>query len=211
VGVSFRIYNQPKWSVLGVLDGEEIDKQMEHWEIVLLFEEPPTEAAVIVRTISSEPALPPEAAKLHVGMPYSAFNRLRAKLAAAIGIDLEMMWGFQPSPLRIAEIRGIPTKPLSRLGTYEEFEREQNEWWSQNARGWDTVDNGMAPFLHHSDCDGELTAEQCRAVAPVLAEAIEKMPHDPLEDDRTSDKTRAKALLEMVQACAKYDRDLLFR
>lgn len=37
---------------------------------------------------------------------------------------------------------------------------------------WDTVADPIKPLLDHSDCDGELTPDECRAVAPRLRELV---------------------------------------
>ena len=37
---------------------------------------------------------------------------------------------------------------------------------------WDEVDDPIKALLHHSDCDGELTAEECALVYPRLEELV---------------------------------------
>jgi hypothetical protein len=71
-----------------------------------------------------------------------AFGRFRDALAAHEGIDLGQMEGFRS----LGDER--PRIP------------------------WDSVSTPLEPFLNHSDCDGELTPEQCRRVAPRLREVV---------------------------------------
>lgn len=74
--------------------------------------------------------------------PYVAFSRFREALATHEGIDLSHMEGFR----RHGDDR--PRVP------------------------WTSVTTPLVPFLNHSDCDGELTPEECRQVAPRLREVI---------------------------------------
>ncbi len=41
---------------------------------------------------------------------------------------------------------------------------------------WDSVKDDIVPFLNHSDCDGELTPEECKRVAPRLRELVRDWP-----------------------------------
>lgn len=82
--------------------------------------------------------------------PYGGFMRFRNALAAYEGIHLTDMEGFH----RYRE----PDHPM---------------------RSWDTVTTPLKPLLDHSDCDGELTPEECRQVAPRLREVIDAIwPQD---------------------------------
>lgn len=74
---------------------------------------------------------------------YSGFGRFREAIAKHEGIDLTQMQGFQ------------------RYGD----ERPRIDW--------DTITTPLKPLLDHSDCDGELTPEECAQVAPRLREVIE--------------------------------------
>lgn len=38
---------------------------------------------------------------------------------------------------------------------------------------WDGITSELRAFLNHSDCDGELSPEECRTIAPALRKAIE--------------------------------------
>lgn len=76
---------------------------------------------------------------------YSGFMRFRSRLAQAEGFDLEQMDGFQ----RAWE----PARPM---------------------RSWDEITTPLKPLLEHSDCDGELTPEECAQVEPRLREVRRK-------------------------------------
>src|SRR3546814_12914881 len=73
---------------------------------------------------------------------YSGFTRFRRALAKHEGIDLDAMEGFQ---------RHGDDRPRV---------------------SWNTVTTPLKPLLDHSDCDGELTPEECRQVAPRLREVV---------------------------------------
>ncbi|EGO63586.1 hypothetical protein [Acetonema longum] len=62
----------------------------------------------------------------------------------------------------------------------------------------------IIPLLDHSDCDGELTLEECRQVAPRLRELISKWP----DDDR--DKQEALNLADGMERAAQNDESLQF-
>lgn len=208
MGIDLSIENEPRIVVRGHIKdwrGErDLDGPMENWELSSLLEDPPEYAKLEVTREPLQPPLPDDLPVKHVGMPYSAFNRVRGKLAATLGLDLEMMWGFQPTATRIADLRAGGKVKTGGVADWDAFEREQIEWWETNARQWDTVDSGLVPLLHHSDCEGDLSPGDCRAVAPALAEAVKAMAPD-------GDRDAAVRLQALVEACGKYERRLLFR
>lgn len=73
---------------------------------------------------------------------YTGFSRFRDALAAHEGIDLDRMDGFR---------RHGDDRP--RIS-------------------WTTISSPLVPLLNHSDCDGELTPQECRQVAPRLREVV---------------------------------------
>lgn len=73
---------------------------------------------------------------------YGGFNRFRTVLARHEGIDLDRMEGFRR--------RGDERPRLA----------------------WDATTTPLRPLLDHSDCDGELTPEECSQVAPRLREVV---------------------------------------
>lgn len=60
---------------------------------------------------------------------------------------------------------------------------------------WDRVTDHLKDLLYHSDCDGELTPEQCEAIAKRLRELI---PNMQFMDDFTQ-----KEMIELTEQFAK--------
>lgn len=76
---------------------------------------------------------------------YSGFMRFREALAQHEGIDLDRMEGFR------------------RYGD------------DRPRVSWATVDSPLKALLDHSDCDGEMSPEDCRQVAPYLRKVIHEV------------------------------------
>lgn len=106
---------------------------------------------------------------------YSGFNRFREQIAAREGIDLAQMEGFR-------------------------------SWRDERPRiSWDTVTTPLKPLLNHSDCDGELTPEECRAVAPRLREVVKAIwPED------CYDRAHGLLLADGLDAAAAADEQFEF-
>lgn len=62
----------------------------------------------------------------------------------------------------------------------------------------------IIPLLNHSDCDGELTPEECKQVAPRLRELVSGW-----EDDY--DKSKALDLADGMELAANQGKPLEFR
>jgi hypothetical protein len=101
------------------------------------------------------------------GWSCGGFNDFRCRLASEIGINLHDMQGFG------SRGRGTGSQP------------------------WDTIDDPIVPLLDHSDCDGELSAEECREVAPRLRELIGSWPQGDF--DRQCAETLADAMDEVAR------------
>lgn len=56
----------------------------------------------------------------------------------------------------------------------------------------------LLPLLNHSDCDGELTPEECKSIAPRLREIVNRWTDDPI--DRTRGLQLADAMDEAAAA-----------
>ncbi len=52
---------------------------------------------------------------------------------------------------------------------------------------WSIVEHPIVPLLFHSDCDGELTVEECKQVAEGLTQIIKKLP-DPVYPNDVHEK-----------------------
>lgn len=110
---------------------------------------------------------------------YGGFAEFRIRLAQEIGLDLHAMEGFTDSHRNTNRNR----KPLS----------------------WTKVKDAIVPLLNHSDCDGELTVEECLTVAPRLRELVNDWP----EDDW--DRKRAFELADAMEEAAKANESLEFQ
>jgi len=53
-----------------------------------------------------------------------------------------------------------------------ELDRMHGFTRDDDAISWDTVHTALKPFLNHSDCDGEMTPEECAQVAPRLRDLV---------------------------------------
>jgi len=73
---------------------------------------------------------------------------------------------------------------------------------------WETVDDDIVPFLHHSDCDGQLTVSQLKKVAPRLEELANKW--DDHYTDYSDHKSRALELAAFMRKRIKRKLPLIF-
>lgn len=113
---------------------------------------------------------------------YSGFNEFRRRLAAVIGIDLWAMSGFNLE--WDCHVRGQIGAP--------------------KAISWDGFTDPIIPLLNHSDCEGELSHEDCKAIAPRLREIIKHWPtHD-------YDTQMALQLAEGMESAVKLGQALEF-
>ena len=122
---------------------------------------------------------------------YSGFHRFRRLIAAEDGIDLDAMAGF-------TDLMPFP------------------EEGRQPGRPWIEVTTTLAPLLNHSDCDGELTPDECTAILPRLKEIRVKWAADVLllgdfEDRGKWDVQKLDALIDVVTYCAATGRNVDFR
>lgn len=72
-------------------------------------------------------------------------------------------------------------------------------------QSWDSVNDPIKDLLDHSDCDGDLSPEQCKIIAPRLREMVMAWPDDDY------DKQSALALADGMDAAAEADEPLVFR
>ncbi|MCU5173755.1 hypothetical protein [Bacillus paranthracis] len=66
---------------------------------------------------------------------------------------------------------------------------------------WDTIVDDIKDLLNHSDCEGDLTPEQCKTIYPRLIELVKEW------DDEDRDKQNAIILAEDMKWC--YERRLI--
>lgn len=69
---------------------------------------------------------------------------------------------------------------------------------------WEEIKDAILPLLNHSDCDGELSPEECKTIAPRLLEIIAPWPNDDY------DKIQATELAEGMQWAASKNENLEF-
>jgi hypothetical protein len=110
---------------------------------------------------------------------YGGFQRFRRELAKVEGFDLESMQGFGTG-----DIHGADPRPLG-------------------GRSWDEVATDLKPLLNHSDCDGELTPEECAQVYSRLREILADWDDD-------FDRQAGLHLAECMLACAAQGTSLEF-
>lgn len=119
---------------------------------------------------------------------YSGFHRFRKLLASEEGFALETMAGFTDI---MADDGGT-------------------------GRAWDTVTTTLAPLLNHSDCDGELTPDECAGILPRLKEIRLTWDQQATDDWDADggvgrwDVQKLDALIEVVTYCAATYRNVYF-
>ena len=138
------------------------------------------------------------------GFSYSGFMHFRRCLARDEGFDLDLMPGFQLSDEE-AYIRAQERDPLHHppIGlASEEAVKAAGERYRDAMLTWEEVNTPLAPLLHHSDCDGSMTPEECAQVEPRLREIIEQW-----EDN---DREPGLSLCSLMRYCADDDWHLVF-
>jgi hypothetical protein len=71
---------------------------------------------------------------------------------------------------------------------------------STPAKSWDDIeakDDPIVPLLNHSDCDGVLSPEECRSIAPRLRELVRNWPAEDY------DRYQAEMLAEGMDSAAE--------
>jgi len=70
---------------------------------------------------------------------------------------------------------------------------------------WDKVDDTIVPLLDHSDCEGELTPNECQRIAPRLRELVARWPKGDFDRDQ------AERLASGMEFANKNNEPLEFR
>lgn len=125
---------------------------------------------------------------------YIRFNSFRERLASEIGVALNCMESFATDMLYDTRYQSV------RIYGFDVPNLEQKGLIGQQAViTWDKVKDDIKPLLHHSDCDGVLTPDECRKVAPRLRELVRNW-----ED--CYDKNNALSLADgMDYAASRYE------
>jgi hypothetical protein len=90
-----------------------------------------------------------------------------------------------------------------RLGKEIQIELDSMEGFG-GSQSWDTIHSPIKELLHHSDCDGILTPEQCKRIYPELLLLIQNWEPDDC------DKVKSIKLAETMKDCAEEEVDLVF-
>jgi hypothetical protein len=114
---------------------------------------------------------------------YGSFHRFRTRLALAEGFDLNQMEGFQ--------------RPIGECA--------RNSWQDEDGNDI-TV---LRPFLDHSDCDGELTWQECQLVVDRLEEIINEWAKEP-DSELDFHISEARVLIAEMRACIETKESLEF-
>lgn len=97
--------------------------------------------------------------------------------------------GFNAFRCRLAAEIGINLREMAGFGPPE--------------RPWHKITDGISPLLNHSDCEGELTPEECKRVAPRLRELVADWTDG-------HDKQNALELADDMEATAEKGEALVF-
>ncbi len=97
--------------------------------------------------------------------------------------------GFNRFRERLAAIIGIKLREMEGFG---------------GTGDWNKVKDPIVPFLFHSDCEGELSPEECKTTAPRLKELVS------LWSDDDYDKQQALLLVKGMKSCARRKKPLIF-
>lgn len=72
------------------------------------------------------------------------------------------------------------------------------EGFTADGKSWDDVKHGIVPLLIHSDCDGELTVEECKQIVEGLNELIPN-----LHDNEYLPHSTKKRAIQFRDGCLK--------
>lgn len=149
--------------------------------------------------------------------PYGAFHRWRMKLAEVAGLPpLNMMEGFWTSPreeraMGLGLTIRVAADTIRRMAPGSEVDESLLDAFDSLPIRWDALKpDPLHELLYHSDCDGEIAAEQLEAIAGRLMELVPHMPTDFC----VRGKSFREATEQFAKGCkqaADAGEDLLFR
>jgi hypothetical protein len=145
---------------------------------------------------------------------YSAFHTWRKKLAEVAGLPpLELMEGFYV-PLKDPSC-GVPTLYHGR-GTFEPMfgAGTPHYFASLDDRlpiSWDCLKpSPLHELFYHSDCDGEIAAENCAAIADELEKLIPLLPVEDAPGHIGNWKLKTQKFVDGLRAAAAAGESLVF-
>lgn len=92
----------------------------------------------------------------------------------------------------------------ARLAAKIGLDLGQMQNFNGGSRPWEDIIDPIKNLLNHSDCDGELSPEECAVIAPRLRQLVEKWA------DYDYDKQMALRLAEGMETCATINQPLEF-
>lgn len=101
--------------------------------------------------------------------------------------------GFNHFRIKLAEQIGINLNGMDRFG---------------GNKSWDDIDHPIKSLLHHSDCDGELTPDECKQIAKELRNVVQATFGTPTPDESLSDLNTDEPLPDNDHFSNGYDYDL---
>ena len=78
--------------------------------------------------------------------------------------------------------------------------REYAGYGEGGTKDLQSIPHDIMPLLDHSDCDGELTPDECKMVANGLADILNNLKQDPDDEYITSGKFRAD-IIRFMNGC----------
>lgn len=123
--------------------------------------------------------------------------------------------GFNNFRVKLAKHIGIHLYGMDRFG---------------GNKSWDDIDHPIKSLLYHSDCDGELTPDECKQVAKELRNIVQAVfgtvtPDESLDDLNTDeplpdvdhflncfnhDLRQGLLLANAIEKCAEHNEPLVF-
>lgn len=137
---------------------------------------------------------------------YSAFMRWREKIAEVAGLPpLRMMAGFWEKGL-------APYDPATLVPEGHYSKEAVNRFCEGLPISWDCLKpRPLYILLSHSDCDGEIAAEDCGPLADDLATIVQLMPEGEAGGHIGNWKEKTQQFVDGLREAAKANEPLLFR
>lgn len=132
---------------------------------------------------------------------YSGFNEFRRLLAREISLILEDMEGFHH--YQHEDVNNLMTQ--MKISYAEAHSRLVSQEGPK--KSWEEVLDPLKDLLYHSDCDGHLTPEQCKKIAPRLREVVNKWADDHIMGFH---KRQALLLASGMDDCVRENKKLEF-
>lgn len=151
--------------------------------------------------------------KGRVHFSYSGFMLFRRDVARDDGVDPELMPGFQlddaEAYLRAQKLDPASHPPIGKAS--EEAVKAAGETYRAEMLDWEDIDTPLQPLLHHSDCHGSLTPEECAQVEPRLREIVEGWTEGPSREAERPSREAGIRLCDLMRHCADDNWHLVFR